>query len=115
MLPWILFGQLRHRADYTLPDSLNRLATTRPQFGYHHAPHNHRHHTSASTSLHSSPIAGGTAIPTFTRTPAYRTILHFHFCTTTPPRLNSAMSPSTWPLSVSSLLGNVVMSAHSRP
>jgi hypothetical protein len=36
---------------------------------------------------------------------------HFHFCTTTPPRLNSAMSPRTCALSVSSLEGNVVMSA----
>lgn len=36
---------------------------------------------------------------------------YFHFCTTTPPRLNSAMSPNTWALSVNSFEGNVVMSA----
>lgn len=36
---------------------------------------------------------------------------YFHFCTTTPPRLNSAISPKTCALSVNSFEGNVVMSA----
>ena len=40
--------------------------------------------------------------------------VHCHFCTTTPPRLNSARSDRTAALSVNSLLGNVVISAHGR-
>jgi hypothetical protein len=41
-------------------------------------------------------------------------VLYFHFCTTTPPRLNSDMSPRACALSVNSLEGNVVISAYSR-
>jgi hypothetical protein len=37
---------------------------------------------------------------------------HFHFWTTTPPRLKSLMSPSTTLLSSSSFEGKVVISAH---
>lgn len=40
---------------------------------------------------------------------------YVHFCTTTPPRLNSAISPKTWALSDNSLDGNVVMRAYARP
>ena len=40
--------------------------------------------------------------------------LYDHFWTTTPPLLNSDKSPSTWLLSLSSLLGKVVMSTHER-
>lgn len=39
---------------------------------------------------------------------------YFHFCTTTPPRLKSLISPKTTDLSVNSLVGKVVCSTYVR-